>query len=93
MTRTQIVVSKNQTIDQIIAFASVSSKGTLPTYLHPKCGLTHIINIRWITQMPYATREALKTVIDSIYMNGWGCVLINLYSLKKKKKTVGELIL
>ena len=43
--------------------------------------------------MPYATREALKTVIESIYMNGWGCVLINLYSLKKKKKTVGELIL
>ena len=36
--------------------------------------------------MPYATREALKTVIDSIYMNGWGCVLINIYSLKKKKK-------
>ena len=44
--------------------------------------------------MPYATREALKTVRESIYMNGWGCVLINLYSLKKKKKkTVGELIL
>ena len=43
--------------------------------------------------MPYATWEALKTVIDSIYMNGWGCVLINIYSLKKKKKTVGELIL
>ena len=42
--------------------------------------------------MPYATREALKTVIDSIYMNGWGCVLIPLF-IKKKKKTVGELIL
>ena len=46
--------------------------------------------------MPYATREALKTVIESIYMNGWGCVLINLYLFKKKqknKKPVGELIL